>query len=166
MKLDVNSREKADLLNREEIHANLNFSGSVPSRLDVRKELAKKANVKIELLVIKKIDPAFGESKAKVFAYVYKDEKSMKEVEPEYMIKRHEGKAKAEGEAAPAEQVKEKTELVAEEKSETVEEKPKEAPAEKTKADKTEEKPAEPAEKTEEAPSEKPAKKPEEPKSE
>jgi ribosomal protein S24E len=115
MDFKITKDEKKPLLNRRELSARLGYEARTPSRNDIRKELAKKLNVKEELVVVKRITPEFGARAAKLEIDVYDDEKAMNSIEPGYMIKRHspgekkesaekkkEEAPKAEGEKSPA----------------------------------------------------------------
>ena len=126
MNLQVITDEKNPLFKRREITAKLGYEDKTPSRLEIRKEVAKKLGTKEELVIIKRIIPDYGTPAAKCEANIYDDEKSLKELEEKHMVNRHLPKKK-EGEA-PAEEKKE--EKKAEDKPE---EKKPEAPKEEKK---------------------------------
>ena len=122
MNIQVITDEKNPLFKRREITAKLGYEDKTPSRLEIRKEVAKKLGTKEELVVIKRITPDYGTPAAKCEANIYDDEKSLKELEEEHMVNRH----------------------LPKEKKEAVKEEPKEeAKEEKKEPDKPEEKPKE-----------------------
>ena len=104
MNIKITNDEKNPLFKRREITAKLGYDNKTPSRQDIRKEIAKKLGAKEELVVVKRIKPDFGTPAANLEFNVYDDEKTMKEVEEEYMVKRHapKGKKGAKAEPAPA----------------------------------------------------------------
>ncbi|MFC1648521.1 30S ribosomal protein S24e [Nanoarchaeota archaeon] len=160
MNLEIVSRDKKPLLSREEVVARISYEANTPSRLEVRKELAKAAKAEEGLVVVRKIASGFGASGADVFAFIYDDEGSMKTTEGKYMINRHAEKKKKEKAPAPAPAApveapadkpaeqseaggeEKKAEEKAEVKEEKIEEK-KEEPKEEVKEEKAEEKPEE-----------------------
>ncbi|MBD3259252.1 hypothetical protein GF371_01315, partial [Candidatus Woesearchaeota archaeon] len=142
MAIEIIEKKPAELLNRENIVAKVSFDGATPSRADLKKRLAAQLKTDENLVIISKINTAFGKSLAMIKARIYKNEADMKKIERKAVIKKNSKKA---------------------EKKEAAE-KPAEAPAakpeEKKEEPKAEEKPAEakPEEKKEEA-AEKPAEK-------
>lgn len=89
MNIQVTADQKKPLFKRREITARLGYADKTPSRLEIRKELAKKLNVKEELVVVTRINPAYGAPAAKLDVIVYDDEKALKAIEAEYMVNRH-----------------------------------------------------------------------------
>ncbi len=120
MNIQVLSDEKKPLFKRRELIARLGYEDKTPSRLEIRKEMAKKLRVKEELVLVKRIKPAYGTPVAELEISIYDDEKSLKKQEAEYMVTRHLPKEKKE---------KVKEEKKAEEKKE--EKKPEEKKEEK-----------------------------------
>ncbi len=88
MKISINSKQENPLLNATMVEATLSYEKATPSRPEVVKELAKQLKVKPELVVVRKITTAFGETIASVSAYVYKDEETLRRVEQEWLLKR------------------------------------------------------------------------------
>jgi len=121
MNIQVISDEKKPLLKRREIIVRLGYEDKTPSRLEIRKELAKKRGVKEDLLLVTRIKPWYGTPAASVEVVVYDDEAALKEVEPDYMIKRHLSEERREGKE------EKKSEEKKEEKKEVEEETKKEA---------------------------------------
>ncbi|MBC8501169.1 MAG: hypothetical protein H8D38_05415 [DPANN group archaeon] len=180
--MQIKNQTENKLLGRTEIEAEIAFTGTTPSRDEIRKQLAKQLKVDESVVIVRKIETSFGESAANIQANVYKKEKELQGSEPNYVMKRHEPKEKKEETTPAPESPKEKapaegdvaeapaetpTEGEAkEEKKEEAEPVVKEAPTEETKPEepqKEDEKPAEekPEEKAE-IPAEKPAEAPKE----
>ena len=162
MDIQVISDEKKPLLKRREITARLGYDDKTPSRLEIRRSLAKKLGVKEELVVVTRIKPYYGTPAADLEVAIYDDESALKELEPDYMIKRHlpkeekeerkeegeEEKKAGEKKEKPGEEGKaeEKKEEAKEEKK--VEEKKEEAKEEKKAEGKKEDKPQPPPKKS------------------
>ncbi len=72
------------LLGRKRITMEIEGSGqSTPSKNSIKEEIAKKYNIKPELVAIRHIYTHFGNSGARVIAHIYNDEKNLKFLEPE-----------------------------------------------------------------------------------
>jgi small subunit ribosomal protein S24e len=97
MEVTIISQNENKLLNRTEITAEAMFDGTTPTRMEIKKELAKKIKADIEHIVLRKIMNIFGERKVKVIAFNYKDKKIM-EHENRVFLNKDLGKKKA-GEA-------------------------------------------------------------------
>jgi small subunit ribosomal protein S24e len=97
MEIHITKDERKPLLKRREIIGRIGYEGKTPSRMDVRKELAKKLGAKEELLLVQKIMPEFGNRAAKLEVHIYDDEATMKAVELSFNIKKHFPEAKKEG---------------------------------------------------------------------
>jgi len=111
MEMKIVQDTKNEVLNRREIIAEVTDK-KVPSKDEVRKKLSALAEVDAKSLIIQKIDSEFGNPKMRVLANAYSDEKSMKNVEREYFLKRNFKEVKVEAPteetaAAPAEEKKE-----------------------------------------------------------
>jgi len=136
--MEIIERKPTELLNRENIVARVEFEGATPSRAQLKNQLATKLKAKEELVVVRKINTAFGKSLAIVKAHIYKNEADMKKIEGKSALKRNAKKEEKKEEAAPApveKPVEKKEEPKAEEKKE---EKKAEAPAEKPAEEKKE----------------------------
>ena len=138
MELEITKQRETPLLERTRISAMVDFENKTPSRVQLRKDIAKKLKTDESLIIIRHIYQRYGQKTAKVIAHVYKDAKYMERLEGKVLIDKHNKEEKKEEPKAekPAEEEK-KEEPKAEEK---VEEKKEEAPA------KEEAKPAENAE--------------------
>jgi len=88
--MDINIiNEKQSIVPRKEIILEVKFEKSTPKRLDLKKEIAKKTKNKEELLIIKKIITDYGRRTAKVTAYAYKDEETLKKIEYPKIIEKN-----------------------------------------------------------------------------
>src|SRR3989344_1373385 len=136
MELNIQKKEDRPLLQAQDIHAELTFENTTPSRKELAKLIADKTKSKPEQVIVRKIQGVFGDKKAMVLATIYKDVSLLQKVENQPLIKRHKGKeeTKAESEQAPAAPATQQAPTKTEEKS---------APkAEEKNEQKTEEKPA------------------------
>jgi len=106
MNIQVLSDEKKPLFKRREMIAKLGYEDKTPSRLEIRKQLAKKLGAKEELIIVKRIKPDYGTPAAELEINIYDDEKSLKELEAEYMVERHLPKEKKEKKEEPKEEEK------------------------------------------------------------
>ena len=159
MNLKIETIKEMPLLARKEVEASMMFEKkATPSNNEVRKAIAAELKVDEKVVVVKHIYTEFGSSEAKVEAFAYKDEASLKKIEPvtKAMKQKEEAAAKkaeeakaaeapAEGAApAPAEAPKEEAKPAEAPKEEAKpEEKKEEAPAEEKKEEAKAEKPAE-----------------------
>ena len=91
MDLTIKTQKANPLLSRKEIVAKINFEGNTPNRKDVQAEVAKAAKVDAKLLIVKKIDNAYGETSATVTAYAYESEEVMKHNERKNLVEKHAG---------------------------------------------------------------------------
>ncbi|MFH1642189.1 MAG: hypothetical protein ABIC04_04780 [Nanoarchaeota archaeon] len=81
MEITVSEQKERVLLSRNEIKAELSFTGAVPSKEKVKKEMASKLKIDEKLLVIKGIFTKFKSNTAKVIAYFYLSEEDMQKIE-------------------------------------------------------------------------------------
>ena len=82
MKLKIINEKEMPLLDRKVVSLELDYEGTAtPKKTDITKQLIPLLKTKESLLKIKKVFPHYGEDKAKVKAYVYKNESSLKEFE-------------------------------------------------------------------------------------
>lgn len=133
MNIQVLSDEKKPLFKRRELIARLGYEDKTPSRLKIRKELAKKLGVKEELVVVKRIKPAYGTPVAELEISIYDDENSLKKQEAEYMVNRHLPKEKKEEKKVEEKKEEKKPEEKKEEKKGEKPEAKKEAEAKEEK---------------------------------
>jgi len=153
MQIDIKEKKEMPLLSRMNVRAELSYDGATPSRTEIKKLIASNIGADEKLLVIKKVETAYGARKAGVEGHVYKNEEDMKKTEKEYLLKRDvkekkekkpaeakEKKEEAKPEDKPAEDKKEQAKP--EEKTEKKKEEKQEKPAEQKKQEKpAEEKP-------------------------
>ena len=92
MKIEIlNEKDVTPVLERTEIELKINFSKSTPKEEDVKAKIAELKGAEQDLIVIRKIANIYGLNEAKVLAYIYKDEGSMKKIEGEKDGKNKEG---------------------------------------------------------------------------
>lgn len=91
MKLKITEKKEKPLLEREEVRFEAEHENApTPSRFEVLKELSSELGVSGNLIIIEKVATPHGRQTASGIARVYKSEESLKEFEPEYLIKRGE----------------------------------------------------------------------------
>jgi len=103
MNIQIITDQKKPLLKRRELTGKIGYEDKTPSRLDIRKELAKKLNAKEELVVVRRVKPLYGTQAASLEVNIYDDEKALKDMENNYMLVRH-GAGEKKGDAKPAEE--------------------------------------------------------------
>lgn len=107
MEIKITSKEKQELFNRDTIKFRISHEKqSTPSREDVKKMLSKE--VRSDFIIIDNINSKFGLGISFGEARIYEDEKQMKEMEPEHLLKRHEKKTKEKQEPEEKQEKKEK----------------------------------------------------------
>ena len=88
------------LLHQKVIKAEVAHIGKpTPSQQELKKELAKEAKTKEDLIVIKKTDTQFGSGNSIVTAYIYDSKEDLKKIEP--VTKHMKLQAKKASEAKP-----------------------------------------------------------------
>ncbi|MBW3013549.1 30S ribosomal protein S24e [Candidatus Woesearchaeota archaeon] len=100
MAIQIIEKKPAELLNRENVVAKMNFDGATPSRADIKNQLAAQLKIDEKLIIISKIKTAFGKSIATIKAHVYKSEADLKKIEKKSTVKKNSKKK----EEAPAEE--------------------------------------------------------------
>lgn len=86
MSIEIKKQTKVPLLNRERVTGNVYFEETTPSRMDIKKELAKKVNVAENTVVVRHIYGKYGMRKAKVIAHIYDNAETMKKFEPHTLL--------------------------------------------------------------------------------
>ena len=124
MDVKITEKKEEGPLSRVKLTGEITFESVTPSYVDVKKKISSSLNYDEKLIVIKNIYTKFGLKKASLSAYVYKNEVSMKKIEP----KPKEKKAKAEKSAEEKPEEAKKQEEKKEQPTEIKEEKPKEEP--------------------------------------
>ncbi len=94
MEIDIVKIAETPLLSRKRVTAWASYTGATPPRPVLRKELAKKAKAKENLVVVRHIYTRFGEQRAKLIAHIYEDEKIMLTLEGKKLVEKHSAPAK------------------------------------------------------------------------
>lgn len=82
LELKIVEKIEQTLLSRLEVNGTISFKGNkTPSNEEVLKEIAKSAGKDEKLIVLKGIKTHFGSANANFSAYIYDDEKKLKELE-------------------------------------------------------------------------------------
>ena len=97
MDITVKTKTENKLLNRTEIEGTLSYNGPTPSNATITKELATHFKTEENLVLIKHIYTIFGQTKAEIQAYLYKDRPTLEKVE--FIKKKPKKKAEAAAEA-------------------------------------------------------------------
>jgi len=100
MQLEIARQKENKTLNRTEVELKAQDLKLVPSRKELKPQIAAMLNTKEDLLVITKIGHSFGSRDITVEANVYKNVEALKSAEAKYMLTRGSKKKKGE-EAAP-----------------------------------------------------------------
>ena len=80
--IEIKEQKEAPLLHRKELTCMYTYEGKVtPPKTEVVKKISEMAKTEEALVAIKKIDPIFGERKAKVTAYIYEKSEDFKACE-------------------------------------------------------------------------------------
>lgn len=109
MKVEILREKENKVLKRREVDFRIeHLDSTTPSRADVRAKIAAQLNADPSAVVVKSLATTFGIGVTEGSARIYADLNQAKRVEIEYVLKRHEPKAKkGEGEQ-PAEGAEEK----------------------------------------------------------
>ncbi|MDD4250702.1 MAG: hypothetical protein PHX27_00740 [Candidatus ainarchaeum sp.] len=91
MKITILKNDKNELLNRFEVKAQIEEK-IIPTREEIRKQLAVKLSAKEENVIIKKIASKFGTITNIIDARIYDNEKDLLKNERKYMINRNKPK--------------------------------------------------------------------------
>ena len=118
MDLKLKSVKENKVFDRKEVVAEVKFSGSTPKRYEVLEALSKSLEVEPELIVIRNINNVYGGSRAIVYARVYFDKNTLKNIELGHYLKRTE-KTKPEEKAEETEENAESSETKEEKKEES-----------------------------------------------
>lgn len=86
MSIEIKKQTKVPLLNRERVTGSVYFEETTPSRLDIKKELAKKVKVAESSVVVRHIYGKYGMRKAKLIAHIYDNTETMKKFEPHTLL--------------------------------------------------------------------------------
>ena len=112
MDIEILKEKDMQLLSRKRVSAMIQSEGPTPSRLDLKKQLAKKLNKDPELVILKHIYPKYGKSDVKVIAHVYDNKEELEKFELKKLVEKHKEpevkKEEAPAEEKPAEEEKKK----------------------------------------------------------
>jgi len=90
LKIKIIENKRNELLKRNEVVFNLLHEGSpTPSRVEVRKEIARILKTDIDGVYVRKIETMTGTRMSISEAYVYDSPEQAKRIEPEYIIVRN-----------------------------------------------------------------------------
>jgi len=89
MDIEIIEKKENKLLDREEIYAIVKHpNSSTPNRIEIRNKIAAILGTNEKLVIIRKILSSYGKSISRVWAHVYKDEETLKKLEPKVYIKK------------------------------------------------------------------------------
>ncbi len=149
MEITVLNELTRPLLKRREVTVRVHFDSHTPSRQQLADALSDKLKCPRELLIVRQIKTAFGDTAARVVCYCYSDAATLKEIERDNMQEKHKKQAPppeekpAEASAEKAEPESPKEEAAEEPKTEA---KPEESTDGEPSKDAAAEKPETPAE--------------------
>ena len=90
MEININKKAENPLLDRTEIYFDCLYQGeATPKVLDVKNKLIATLDVDKNLLVVNKLNPNFGEGKAKGYAKLYNSNKSLAEIERKHILEKN-----------------------------------------------------------------------------
>src|SRR3989344_8301074 len=89
MELQILKERETPLLSRKRVTLEAGYEGATPSRLKFKDAIAKKLNVKGDMVIIKHIYTRYGLQKAKIIAHIYSNQKDLKRFEQEGLVKKH-----------------------------------------------------------------------------
>ncbi|MBD3397611.1 hypothetical protein GF412_00555 [Candidatus Micrarchaeota archaeon] len=89
--MDFEIKEKKDnnLLERTEVDALLSFEGPTPPVPEMRQTVVQKLGCNPDLMVIRKVEPGFGEQSVKLRVHIYKSPAQLKKIEEKFVLKRN-----------------------------------------------------------------------------
>ena len=90
MEIEIDSKKNNPLLNRTEVYFTVKHEGEkTPNREIIRSELADKLNAKKENIILNTVHSGFGNQEITGYAKIYSSLTKIKEIEPEYILKRN-----------------------------------------------------------------------------
>lgn len=89
MKIKVVEKKTNKLLDRLEVHFEVESEAETPKRLEVKSKLSALINHDDNLVIIKGIHQETGIKRSKGVAHAYKTKEALEQVEPAYLIKRN-----------------------------------------------------------------------------
>ena len=88
MNVKLIKKRDEPLFSRTYLDAEIDFGTATPSRNDVKQSIASASSSTPNLVAVHRIEQKFVNKKARVKAYVYKDENSLKEIEISAILER------------------------------------------------------------------------------
>ncbi len=85
MEINIISEKINNLLNRKELKLLINYKGSTPSRIDIRKKISAMFNSDFDVTIIDSIKSIFGEEKAECIAKIYSTRDRLEKIEPNHI---------------------------------------------------------------------------------
>lgn len=80
--MKITQKTEVPLLRRTRIYGIVDHTEKpTPTKVSIKKSLASELNTKEELIAIRHVYTKYGQSKSKVIAHIYKNEKDLKELE-------------------------------------------------------------------------------------
>ena len=89
MNFEIVDKKENKLLERTEVNATVSFGKGTPTTQEIRDTVVQKLGCNPDLMVIRGVEPKFGEKKLSLRANIYKDAAQMKKVEQTYVLKRN-----------------------------------------------------------------------------
>lgn len=90
MEVNIIEKNENPLLNRTEIDFVCLYQGeATPRILDVKSKLVALLDADKELLVVDKIQPFFGEGRARGYAKIYDSKESLTEIETKHVLEKN-----------------------------------------------------------------------------
>lgn len=95
MKINIIGNRRNELLKRNEVIFSISHDGSpTPSRIEVRREIARILRVNAERVYVRKIESVTGTATSIGEAHIYDSQDQARVIEPEYIIRRNTQQAK------------------------------------------------------------------------
>lgn len=89
MEFEIKEKKENNLLERTEVDAILSFSGATPAITQMRETVVQKLGCNPDLMVIRKVEPGFGEQSVTLRVHVYKSPAQLKKIEEKFVLKRN-----------------------------------------------------------------------------
>ena len=89
MDIKIISQKETPLLSRKRVELQAVYNGPTPSRKTLLEEVSKIADVPMENIIIRHVYTKYGLQQSKIIAHIYKDRKTLEEVEDKHIVKKH-----------------------------------------------------------------------------
>jgi len=80
--MNIISEKHNPLLSRRELLIEISFTGKTPTKPEVQKQIAEFQKLDEKLIVVRDIIGIYGDRRAKATAFIYENEKALKDIEP------------------------------------------------------------------------------------